>query len=103
MTTSHAPNWLNTINACASRFARPVRDALIIVGTGRALWSLFVQYVRPWEFAGVDARAYWQVDLVQPYIGSGVRPASSRREWWSSRSSTASSGGRTSPWWRLWR
>ncbi len=63
---------LSAVGAGASRFARPMRDALVVVGIGRALWFFFVQGIRPWEFAGVDARAYWQVDLAHPYVGSGV-------------------------------
>ncbi len=60
------------IDARLVRLRRPIRDALVVVGIGRALWYFFVQGIRPWEFAGVDARAYWQVDLAHPYVGSGV-------------------------------
>lgn len=56
----------------ASRYARPVRDALILVGLFRAFVYFVVQGIHPWTFAGVDARAYWQVDLVHPYAASGV-------------------------------
>ena len=55
-----------------TRFARPVRDGLIVVGLGRAAYYFFVQGIQPWTFIGVDARAYWQVDLAHPYVGSGV-------------------------------
>jgi hypothetical protein len=55
-----------------ARFARPVRDALIVVGLGRAAYYFFVQGIQPWTFIGVDARAYWQVDLAHPYLTSGV-------------------------------
>jgi len=55
-----------------ARFARPVRDGLIVVGVGRAAYYFFVQGIQPWTFIGVDARAYWQVDLAHPYVGSGV-------------------------------
>jgi hypothetical protein len=55
-----------------ARFARPVRDGLIVVGLGRAAYYFFVQGIQPWSFIGVDARAYWQVDLAHPYVGSGV-------------------------------
>ena len=54
------------------RFSRPVRDGLIVVGLGRAAYYFVVQRIQPWTFVGVDARAYWQVDLAHPYIGSGV-------------------------------
>jgi hypothetical protein len=72
MTTLNATERLRTLGARATRFRRPVRDALVIVGIGRALWYFFVQGIRPWEFPGVDARAYWQVDLAHPYVGSSV-------------------------------
>jgi Glycosyltransferase family 87 len=55
-----------------ARFARPARDGLIVVGLGRAAYYFFVQGIQPWTFIGVDARAYWQVDLAHPYVGSGV-------------------------------
>lgn len=42
---------------------RPARDALVAVGVLRALHYVFVQGIRPWEFAGVDARAYWGIDI----------------------------------------
>jgi len=54
------------------RIKRPVRDALILVGIGRAIYYFFVQGIRPWEFPGVDARAYWGIDLAHPYQVSGV-------------------------------
>jgi len=55
-----------------ARFGRPARDALVVVGILRALYYFFVQDIKPWEFAGVDARAYWGIDLAHPYVGSGV-------------------------------
>jgi Glycosyltransferase family 87 len=55
-----------------ARFARPVRDGLILVGLGRAAYYFFVQGIQPWTFVGVDARAYWRVDLAHPYVGSRV-------------------------------
>ncbi len=54
------------------RYRRPARDALVAVGILRALYFFFVQDIKPWEFAGVDARAYWGIDLAHPYVGSGV-------------------------------
>ena len=72
MTTSHHRDWLERVEARASRFARPLRDALIVIGIGRALWFFFVQGIRPWEFLGVDARAYWRIDLADPYASSVV-------------------------------
>ena len=60
-----------------TRFARPVRDGLIVVGLGRAAYYFFIQGFQPWTYIGVDARAYWQVDLAHPYVGSGVGDVSS--------------------------
>ncbi len=53
-------------------YRRPIRDALIVVGVGRALWYFFVQGIQPWTFAGVDAHAYWGLDLAHLYDHSGV-------------------------------
>jgi hypothetical protein len=55
-----------------SRFSRPIRDGLILVGLGRAAYYYAVQGIQPWTFVGVDARAYWGIDLTHPYVGSGV-------------------------------
>lgn len=54
------------------RYARPLRDALIIVGLLRAFVYFVVQGIHPWTFIGIDARAYWRVDLAHPYVTSGV-------------------------------
>jgi hypothetical protein len=54
------------------RYQRPVRDALILVGLLRAFVFFVVQGEHPWEFWGIDARAYWAVELVHPYASSGV-------------------------------
>ena len=54
------------------RYGRPLRDALVIIGIGRALFYYGVQGIHPWEYLGVDARAYWSVDLAHPYAQSGV-------------------------------
>jgi hypothetical protein len=58
--------------AAAGRFRRPLRDALIIVGLARAFVYFVIQGIHPWEFAGIDARAYWRIDLAHPYANSGV-------------------------------
>lgn len=58
--------------AVIARFSRPIRDGLILVGLARAAYYFLVQGIHPWTFVGVDARAYWQVDLAHPYVGSGV-------------------------------
>ncbi len=71
-----ATRW-GALRERAPRFARPVRDALIVVGVGRALWYFFVQDIRPWEFLGVDARAYWRVDLAHPYAHAALGDVSS--------------------------
>jgi hypothetical protein len=54
------------------RWKRPVRDALVIVGLLRAFVFFFVQGEQPWTFWGVDARAYWRIDLAHPYTDSAV-------------------------------
>jgi hypothetical protein len=63
--------------ALAARFGRPVRDGLVLIGIGRALVYFVVQGIHPWEFAGIDARAYWGVDLAHPYLHSAVGELSS--------------------------
>ena len=55
-----------------SRYRRPVRDALILVGVVRAFVFFVVQGEHPWEFWGIDARAYWGIELAHPYAQSGV-------------------------------
>ena len=60
------------IGSVVRRFSRPIRDGLILVGLLRAVWYYLVQGIWPWTFIGVDARAYWGVDLAHPYAGSGV-------------------------------
>ena len=52
MTTLQVEHRLDAIGTNAARFARPVRDALVVIGIGRALWFFFVQGIRPREFAG---------------------------------------------------
>jgi glycosyl transferase family 87 len=54
------------------RNARALRDALIVVGLLRALVYYAGQGIQPWTFTGIDARAYWAVDLAHPYAHSGV-------------------------------
>jgi hypothetical protein len=54
------------------RNRRALRDALIAVGILRAVVYYVLQGIHPWTFAGIDARAYWGVDLVHPYTSSGV-------------------------------
>lgn len=54
------------------RNRRPLRDALILIGLGRAAYYFLVQGIHPWTFVGIDARAYWGVDLAHPYLSSGV-------------------------------
>ena len=63
---------LDRLGLVLARFARPIRDGLIVVGLARAAYYFFVQGIQPWTFIGVDARAYWRVDLVHPYVGAGV-------------------------------
>ncbi len=54
------------------RNRRAIRDALILMGLLRAGIYFFVQGIHPWTFVGIDARAYWGVDLAHPYANSGV-------------------------------
>ena len=60
-----------------ARFARPVRDALIVAGLLRAGYYFFIQDIQPWTFIGLDTRAYYGVDLAHPYAHSGVGGISS--------------------------
>jgi Glycosyltransferase family 87 len=64
--------WLDRGGRLLSRYGRPIRDALVIVGLARAAYYFFVQGIQPWTFIGLDTRAYWQVDLAHPYVNSGV-------------------------------
>jgi hypothetical protein len=52
------------------RNRRAVRDALVLAGIARAIWFYTVQGVQPLEWLGIDARAYWRVDLAHPYTHS---------------------------------
>jgi hypothetical protein len=52
MTTLQVTNRLGAIGTSAARFARPLRDALVVVGIGRAPWLFFVQGIRLWVFVG---------------------------------------------------
>jgi len=61
-----------TTSGILRRYARPLRDALIVVGLLRAFVYFVVQGIHPWTFIGIDARAYWRVDLAHPYATSGV-------------------------------
>jgi len=65
-------NILEPARALAVRHRRTFLFALIVIGLGRAAWYYIVQGIHPWEFAGVDARAYWGIDLAHPYVHSTV-------------------------------
>jgi hypothetical protein len=54
------------------RNAKALRDALIVVGLLRAFVYYALQGIQPWTFVGIDAKAYWAVDLAHPYAHSGV-------------------------------
>ena len=54
------------------RNRRALRDALILIGLFSAAVYFVVQDIHPWTFIGIDARAYWRVDLAHPYANSGV-------------------------------
>jgi len=68
---------LARVGLVLARFARPVRDGLIIAGLARAAYYFFIQDIQPWTFLGIDARAYWRVDLAHPYLASSVGGISS--------------------------
>ena len=68
---------MDRAGAVVARFSRPIRDGLIVVGLGRAAYYYLVQGIHPWTFVGVDARAYWGIDLIHPYVDSGVGDVSS--------------------------
>jgi hypothetical protein len=53
-----------------ANYARLLRYVLIVIGVARALYYFFVQDIQPWTFWGLDARAYWRVDLAHPYLHS---------------------------------
>ena len=67
-----ATGLMDRAGAVVRRFRRPIRDGLVVVGVVRAAYYFVVQGIYPWTFIGVDARAYWGVDLAHPYVGSGV-------------------------------
>ena len=68
------------LRALGRRFQRPARDALIIVGIGRALWYFFVQGIQPWNFLGVDARLLGhRPHAPVPRLGRGRAPPTSTR------------------------
>jgi Glycosyltransferase family 87 len=60
---------MDRLGLIVHRFARPIRDGLILVGVIRALYYWFVQGIQPWTFWGIDARAYWGIDLSHAYSG----------------------------------
>jgi hypothetical protein len=60
------------IFALLYRNRRALRDALILIGLIRAAVYYVVQGIHPWTFVGIDARAYWRVDLAHPYASSAV-------------------------------
>ena len=66
------PTAGRAIFALMHRNRRALRDALILIGLVRAAVYDVVQGIHPWTFVGIDARAYWGVDLAHPYASSGV-------------------------------
>lgn len=60
------------MGAVLRRYARPIRDALVLVGLLRAGWYYVVQGIWPWTFIGIDARAYWGINLAHPYAAGAV-------------------------------
>jgi hypothetical protein len=70
--TDRISGLMDRAGALLRRYARPIRDALILVGLARAAYYFFVQDIQPWTFVGLDARAYWGIDLAHPYVSSGL-------------------------------
>ncbi len=68
----HVHGATKRVIGIAHRNRRALRDALILIGLLRAAVYFFVQGIHPWTFVGIDARAYWRVDLAHPYASSGV-------------------------------
>ena len=66
------PTTGRALFALVHRNRRALRDALILIGLIRAAVYYVVQGIHPWTFVGIDARAYWRVDLAHPYASSGV-------------------------------
>jgi len=60
------------VRTLVHRNRRALRDALIFIGLARAAFYYLVQGIQPWTFLGIDARAYWRVDLAHPYAASAV-------------------------------
>lgn len=67
-----APSMRSRLAAIVGRNRRALRDALIVIGLLRAFVYVVVQGIHPWTFLGIDARAYWRVDLAHPYAASAV-------------------------------
>jgi glycosyl transferase family 87 len=66
------PTARGRVFALLYRNRRALRDALILIGLIRAAVYYVVQGIHPWTFVGIDARAYWRVDIAHPYASSGV-------------------------------
>ena len=66
------PSQRARLRALAYRNRRALRDGLILIGLARAAVYYLVQGIHPWTFTGIDARAYWRVDLAHPYASSTV-------------------------------
>jgi hypothetical protein len=60
------------LNQILNRNRRALRDALILIGLLRAFVYFFVQDIHPWTFVGIDAEAYYGVDLAHPYVGAAL-------------------------------
>jgi len=54
------------------RNPRPIRDALIVIGIVRAVFYYTVQGRDVWNHLGIDAAAYWGIDLAHPYQTGNV-------------------------------
>lgn len=66
------PAPIQGVIAVLRRNPRPIRDALILVGIGRAVVYYTAQGRHPWQYLGIDAAAYHAVDLAHPYAAGAV-------------------------------
>ena len=66
------PDVLQRASVILRRNRRPIVHALIIVGVARAIFYYTAQGRKPWTYLGIDARAYWDVDLTHPYANGVV-------------------------------
>lgn len=72
MAIEHVRSAGRSLIGLLDRNRRALRDALILIGLLRAAVYFMVQGIHPWTFAGIDARAYYAIDLAHPYVGAAL-------------------------------